>query len=148
MRKFGLNLLVLLILTGCAQAVPPPVPYRPKPAPTPIPTPDNAKRGNYAEINSDSEYNVYKEKHKNSPVCEYFFATWCGPCQQFGPIYKRVAANNKHVLFVKIDVDRCPQASTINKVKSLPTLLLKGERFVGAQSEQEFTGNVLRLFPK
>ena len=146
MKKIGLNLLLLLMLTGCAQAVPPPVPYRPKPTPTPIPEP--AKRGNYAEINSDAEYNVYKQKHKDSPVCEYFFATWCGPCQQFGPIYKKVAANHKHVLFVKIDVDRCPQASTMNQVKSLPTILIKGERFVGGQNEQEFTNRVLKFFPK
>lgn len=145
MRKFG-SILLLLVLTGCAQAVPPPVPYRPRP--TPIPVPDNAKRGNYAEINSDSEYNVYKEKHKDSPVCEYFFATWCGPCQQFAPIYKRVASQQKHVLFVKIDVDRCVEASRMNQVKSLPTILIKGERFVGGQSEQEFTSRVLKFFPK
>lgn len=147
MRKFGLNLFMLLVLTGCAQAVPPvapPVPYRPRPTPTPTPE----KRGNYAEINSDSEYTVYKQKHKDSPVCEYFFATWCGPCQQFGPIYKKVASEQKHVLFVKIDVDRCPQAGRMNQVKSLPTILIKGERFVGGQNEQEFTNRVLKFFPK
>lgn len=145
MKKIGLLLLFLLL--GCAEAAPaPPIPYRPRPTPTP--TPDNAKRGNYAEINSDSEYNVYKEKHKDSPVCEYFFATWCGPCQQFGPIYKQVASQQKHVLFVKIDVDRCPQAGRMNQVKSLPTILIKGERFVGGQSEQEFTSRVLKFFPK
>ena len=144
MRFFWCVLLFLVV--GCAEAAPPPIPYRPKPTPTP--TPDNAKRGNYAEINSDSEYNVYKEKHKNSPVCEYFFATWCGPCQQFAPIYKRVASQQKHVLFVKIDVDRCPEATTMNKVKSMPTIIIKGERFVGAPSEQEFTSRVLKFFPK
>lgn len=141
-------IVIILLLGGCAQAAPiapPEVPYKPNPAPV---VPDNPRRGNYTEITSDAQYDVFKQKHENSPTCQYFSASWCGPCKQFAPIFKRVADRNKHVLFVKIDIDGCPNAATMNGVKSIPTVIFKKERFTGAKSEVEFESIILRLFPR
>ena len=33
-----------------------------------------------------------------------FYATWCGPCKMFGPVFEEVATN-MDINFVKIDVD-------------------------------------------
>lgn len=140
-------LFLMVFLAGCAQAAPPEVPYRPKPNPAPAPAPAPA-RGNYAEISTDAQYNVFKEKHKNSNTCQYFSATWCGPCKQFAPIFKRVAERNKHVLFVKIDIDGCPNAAKMNSVSSIPTIIIRDERLVGGQDETAFNAVVLRNFPK
>lgn len=123
-------LLLMLIFAGCVEAAPP------TPSP-PLPTP-KPKRGNYAEIDSDAKYQVFLTKHSKSPHCQLFSAKWCGPCQQFAPIFKRVAANHKEVLFVKIDIDDCPDAAKMNGVSSIPTLIFRGKKYVGGLSEAQF----------
>ena len=34
-----------------------------------------------------------------------FWAAWCGPCQQFGPIYDKASDANTDVTFAKVDTD-------------------------------------------
>ena len=37
-----------------------------------------------------------------------FWATWCGPCQMFGPIFESVSDAEKDVNFVKFEIIGCP----------------------------------------
>ncbi len=40
-----------------------------------------------------------------------FFATWCGPCKQFAPTFKKLAKEyDGRVLFYQVDVDECTAA--------------------------------------
>lgn len=134
-----------LLICGC-EVQSSPIPPQPSPvAPTPINPGKPVK--NYAEFHSDEEYNKFKEKFKRARVVEVFSATWCGPCRNYAPTYKKVADQNKHVFFAKIDVDDCPNAAKINGVTSLPTTIIRGEKIIGGQSEQQLTNFVLKYFP-
>src|SRR5438105_115479 len=35
-----------------------------------------------------------------------FFATWCGPCRQFGPVFEQVSSEFPNITFVKVDSDQ------------------------------------------
>lgn len=53
-----------------------------------------------------------------------FFATWCGPCKMLAPVLDKVAAGEKDVTFVKVDIDKNVDAAEAYGVQVIPTLVL------------------------
>ncbi len=61
---------------------------------------------------------------KNGIVLLDFFAEWCGPCQQLGPVLEEVSNTIEDVVFVKMNADNDRAFAMKNKVMSIPTLIL------------------------
>lgn len=78
------------------------------------------------------------------PVVIDFSATWCGPCQQFKPIYLKVAADLAgKARFCSADVDQCTELAKKFEVQSIPNIVIvKADGTVaakiGAMTEEEF----------
>ena len=53
-----------------------------------------------------------------------FWATWCGPCQMFGPIFENVSDDEKDVNFVKFEIDEGNRRTPAKfGIRSIPSVL-------------------------
>lgn len=53
-----------------------------------------------------------------------FFATWCGPCRAFGPIFDKASEANPDIFFGKIDIDKNQDLANQANVQAVPTLMI------------------------
>ena len=59
------------------------------------------------------------------PTLVDFWAEWCGPCKQIGPILEEISDELKeHVVVAKHNIDEHPNQPTKYGVRGIPTMLL------------------------
>jgi thioredoxin 1 len=52
-----------------------------------------------------------------------FWADWCGPCKQFGPVYEEASKQNPDIKFGKIDTEAEQALASAAGITSIPTLM-------------------------
>ena len=88
---------------------------------------------------------------RNQPVIVDFWAPWCGPCKQLGPILERVVKNaGGKVRLVKINIDENPELAQQLRIQSIPMVYAFShgqpvDGFAGALPESQIKAFVERL---
>ena len=89
------------------------------------------------------------EASRTNPVVVDFWAPWCGPCKQLGPVIEKIAGETKGVTLCKMDVEKYPEVSGQMGIQSIPAVVAfvdgrPADAFMGAKPE----GEVRRFFEK
>lgn len=118
----------------------------------------DAPAGNGADskptVLTDSSFQQEVLSASGSPTLVDFWAPWCGPCRNVGPIVDQIAAEaNGRYRVAKLNVDDNPQTASRYQIGSIPTLLIfkNGaviDRIVGAQPKQAIVARLNQALSK
>jgi putative thioredoxin len=91
------------------------------------------------------------EESRRQPVLVDFWAEWCGPCKQLGPVLEKVVRATKgKVKLVKMDIDKHPSIPGQLGIQSIPAVFafVNGQPidgFLGAVPESQITAFIERI---
>jgi thioredoxin len=67
---------------------------------------------------------------KNDMVIVDFWASWCGPCKSFAPVFDAASEKYKDIVFAKVDADAQQELAGSFSIRSIPFVMLFREKVV------------------
>jgi thioredoxin 1 len=71
-----------------------------------------------------NEQNFEQTITDNAFVIVDFWATWCGPCRSFAPVYEKVSNDHEDIVFAKVNTEEAQGIAAHFQIRSIPTLMI------------------------
>lgn len=71
-----------------------------------------------------TQQNIEETISNNDIVVIDFWATWCGPCQTFKPIFEAAAEKHPDITFTSCNTEEQAELASMFSIQSIPTLVV------------------------
>jgi len=86
----------------------------------------------------------FEETIANNDIVIFdFWAEWCGPCKQFGPVFEEISEKHPNIAFAKVNVEEEQELAGMFQVRSIPTLVFMRDKIVVFSNPGAIPGNAL-----
>jgi thioredoxin 1 len=90
-----------------------------------------------------NEQNFEQTINDNPFVIVDFWATWCGPCRSFAPVFEKVSNDHDDIVFAKVNTEEAQGIAAHFQIRSIPTLMIFRDQVIifsqpGALPEKSF----------
>ncbi|HAJ91493.1 MAG TPA: thioredoxin [Gammaproteobacteria bacterium] len=74
--------------------------------------------------------NLITTINDNDTVLIDFWATWCGPCRQFAPVFEAMSESHPGIVFAKVNTEEEQELAGHFQVRSIPTLTVFRQQII------------------
>ncbi len=72
-----------------------------------------------------------------------WWAPWCGPCRNFGPVYEAASEKHPDIVFAKVNTEEQPELGGMFQIESIPTIMVFRDRILLFAQAGALPGHVL-----